>query len=95
MKIYHHLASQSGKHPGSDHVLAPLDHFKVHGPNGEHDVLVLQVIGPHLGDMSDEYPSIIHQAIKPLARQIALGISFLHDSGIVHGGLSTLQPPSQ
>ena len=48
-------------------------------------MLVLQVIGPHLEDMLDEE---LHQT-KPLAHQIALGISFLHDSGVVHAGLST------
>jgi len=89
LRIHHCLASRSGTHPGSDRVIALLDHFQVQGPNGEHDVLVLQVVGPHLEDMLDEEPTVIQQAAKPLARQIALGISFLHDSGVVHAGLST------
>ena len=88
IEIHHRLALQSGKHSGSDRVLALMDHFKVQGPNGEHDVLVSQVVGPHLGAIFDSESTVIHQAIKPLAHQIALGISFLHDRGVVHAGQS-------
>ena len=66
--------------------LTLLDHFKVRGPNGEHDVLVLQVIGPHLGTMFNDDPAVVQRAIRSLAHQIMLGTSFLHDCGIVHGG---------
>ena len=51
-------------------------------------MLVSQVVGPHIGAMIDNEPIEVHQAIKPLAHQIALGISFLHDRGIVHAGQS-------
>ena len=90
VKIHHHLAARSGTHPGSDRVLAPLDRFEVEGPNGKHDVLVFKVMGPQLSDMYNNCPSIIRQAIKSLAHQIALGISFLHDCGVVHAGQSTV-----
>jgi serine/threonine-protein kinase SRPK3 len=86
IKIYRHLASQSGMHPGSDRILVPLDHFKVQGPNGEHDVLVLQVTGPNLEAMFDDEPTVIQQAIRSLMHQVALGVSFLHDCGVIHAG---------
>ena len=87
IEIYHHLVSQSGQtHPGSEYILAPLDQFRVHGVNGEHDVLVLPVLGPHLRDVLVESPGMIRRSIKSLMRQIALGVSFLHDCGVVHGG---------
>ena len=54
--------------------------------NGEHDVLVSQVTGPHLGAMFDDEPDIIQQAIKSLMYQVALGVSFLHDCGVIHAG---------
>jgi serine/threonine-protein kinase SRPK3 len=95
IKIHHHLASQSGIHPGSGRILALLDHFKVQGVNGEHDVLVLQVIGPQLAAMFDEEPIIIQQAIKSLVHQVALGISFLHECGVVHAGWPTVPPIDQ
>ena len=88
IKIHRHLTSRSGTHPGSDRVLALLDHFKVQGANGEHDVLVLQVVGPHLETMFNDETPIIQQAIKSLVHQVALGTSFLHDCGVVHAGQS-------
>lgn len=86
IQIYRHLVSRSGSHPGSDRVIAFLDYFKVQGVNGEHDVLVLQVIGPHLEAMFDDEPTVIQQTIMSLAHQVALGTSFLHDCGVVHAG---------
>jgi len=90
IKILHHLASRTGTHPGSDHVLTLLDHFKVKGVNGEHDVLVFPVIGPDIQTMDDKGPDMIQKSIKSLMHQVALGTSFLHDSGVVHGGKKTV-----
>ena len=86
IKIHNHLASRSGAHPGFGRILAPLHHFRVQGPNGEHDVLVLQVLGPHIEDMFSYKPDVLRRAIKSLVQQVALGISFLHDCGVVHAG---------
>ena len=86
IKIHRNLVSQSVTHPGSEQVLALLDHFKVQGVNGEHDVLVTQVVGPHLEAMFNEDPLVIQKSIKSLMREVALGISFLHHCGVVHAG---------
>jgi len=86
INIYRHLASRSGTHPGSEHVPTLLDHFKVQGVNGEHDVLVLQVTGPQLEDMFEYKSSAVERRIKSLTHQVALGLSFLHDCGVVHAG---------
>jgi len=86
IKIHRHLGSQSRAHPGSDRVLALLDRFEVQGPNGKHDVLVLQVTGPHLEAVFDDEPTVIQQKIRPLMHQVALGASFLHDCGVIHAG---------
>ena len=92
IKILHHLASRTRAHPGSGHVLTLLDQFKVKGVNGEHDVLVLPVTGPHLDAMYNKGPVAIEESIKPIMRQVALGTSFLHDSGVVHGGKKLFPP---
>ena len=68
------------------HVLALLDHFKVQGLNGEHDVSVSQVAGPQLKAVFNNEPAVIQQSIKSLMHQVALGISFLHRCGVVHSG---------
>lgn len=84
--IHRHLQARSGEHPGSDRVLALLDHFKVQGANGEHDVLVLELIGPHLEAMFNDDPTPVQQTIRGLMHQVALGVSFLHHCGVVHAG---------
>ena len=86
IKIHRHLASQAGTHPGSERVVALLDHFKVKGPNGEHDVSVSQVVGPQLEAVFNDEPAVIQQSIKSLMHQVALGTSFLHHCGVVHAG---------
>ena len=95
IKILHHLASRSGAHPGSGHVPTLLDQFKVEGVNGEHDVLVLPVIGPNLETMYEKGPAAIQKSIKSIMYQVALGTSFLHDSGVVHGGRKLVPPTIQ
>ena len=60
--------SQSRARRESDRVLVLLDHFKVRGVSGGHDVLVLQATGPHLGAMFDNKPIAIQQTIKSLIR---------------------------
>ena len=87
IRIHRHLAAQSGAHAGSDRVLVFLDHLGIRGVNGEHDVLVSEIIGPHLVDIFDG-PIEMPKVIKSLAQQIALEISFLHDYGVVHAGQS-------
>ena len=70
IEIYQHLASRSGAHPGSGHVLTLLDYFKVEGVNGENDVLMFPVIGPHLEAMSDEEPAGIKSRWEHLSSKI-------------------------
>ena len=60
--------SRSGARSVFDRVFVLLDHFKVEGVSGEHDALVFQATGPHLGVMFDDKPTVIQQAIKSLIR---------------------------
>lgn len=87
--IYRHLDDQSREKTESRHILRLLHRFKVKGANGEHEVLVLEVVGPHLEDMFNDEPTTIRQSIKDLMHQVALGISFLHRCGVIHAGQST------
>ena len=84
IKIHHHLASRSGTHPGSAHVITILDHFQIQGPNGEHDVVVSQIVGPHLEAMS--YDDAVKEDRGSLVYQVMVGTSSLHHPGVAHGG---------
>jgi serine/threonine-protein kinase SRPK3 len=38
--------SLSPLHPGKRYVIHLIDSFAINGPNGQHDVLVMDVVGP-------------------------------------------------
>ncbi|KAF8522372.1 kinase-like domain-containing protein, partial [Gautieria morchelliformis] len=70
---------------GSRHVLSLLDSFQIEGPNGLHDVLVTDVVAP-LSALA-RYP--IYQKLRnSFIHQALMGVSYLHQHGIAHGGAS-------
>lgn len=86
--VFEHLHGKLD-HPGFEYVLGLQDHFQVSGPNGVHDVLVFQVVGPgpdNLREGNEEGEVFVWQRSRLICQQITLGISFLHGQGIVHGG---------
>lgn len=66
-----------------------LDHFTVVGPNGTHDCLVLELVGPSVADVvathceDDRLPA---NRAKFFAHQALQGIDFLASANIGHGG---------
>lgn len=85
-------------YPGKSHVISLLDTFKHQGPNGEHECLVFEVMGPSAASMVEHLPSNLLSSTAPktryptwmaksILRQTLLGIDFLHQAGIVHGDL--------
>ncbi|KAI9840330.1 MAG: hypothetical protein M1838_004120 [Thelocarpon superellum] len=80
-----------------------LDHFSVEGPNGSHECLVLEPMGPMLSLLKsvDVIGTPWWRAgersryllptwlSKDISRQILRGLSCLHRHGIVHGGERT------
>ncbi|EPT02379.1 hypothetical protein FOMPIDRAFT_1022938 [Fomitopsis schrenkii] len=69
--------------PAQDrHVLRLLDEFSVHGPNGDHVVLVHDVLGSP-ADLTD----LVQNQVRQLCKQIVQGVAFLHRHGITHGDI--------
>jgi serine/threonine protein kinase len=72
-------------------VVAMLDEFETHGPNGLHRCLVTELLGPSVNDIK-RCPAIEGWHLLPLhiARQAAVqcaeAVAWLHSHGIVHGG---------
>ncbi|KAG6901938.1 hypothetical protein C0995_006460 [Termitomyces sp. Mi166 len=66
------------------HIIYLLDHFTIHGPNGEHSVLVTDVVVP-ISSIRVSKGSLLWR--KSLALGLAKGVAKLHDAGIVHGDL--------
>jgi serine/threonine-protein kinase SRPK3 len=83
-------ASKSRIHPGSDHVLGHLDNFRVAGPNGTHHVLVFDVLGSspdELRNGNEEGEELVWKRSRIISKEVALGVAYLHELGVVHGGI--------
>ncbi|KAH8158804.1 hypothetical protein CIB48_g9450 [Xylaria polymorpha] len=77
-------------HPGRHHLVRMLDHFTVDGPNGIHDCLVLELLGPSASDVIESLYSdgrLPADLAKSTAYQALLGIDFLSSQKIGHGDL--------
>jgi len=76
-------------HPGSLHLIRMLDHFKLDGPNGTHDCLVLELLGPSVPDLLEAHfqdERLPGKLAKSIAKQALLGLDLLHQQKIGHGG---------
>ncbi|KAG9943986.1 kinase-like protein, partial [Aureobasidium melanogenum] len=66
-----------------------LDSFQHNGPNGVHDCLVLELLGPSVASVvekqcaSDKLPGNV---AKKACKQLGLALAVLHRQGIGHGG---------
>ncbi|EQL38806.1 CMGC/SRPK protein kinase, variant 2 [Blastomyces dermatitidis ATCC 26199] len=79
--------SARSKHEGRHHILPFLHQFKHIGPNGVHVCFVLEVLGHHLYFQCSKYKDgrLPVRAIKRIARQLLLGLDFLHtECGVIH-----------
>ena len=66
-----------------------MDNFKVKGPNGMHQCIVTEVLGPSIGaDVDDIYSEEQYpiEISKKLVAQIIRGVAYLQSCGVVHGG---------
>lgn len=76
-------------HPGSSHANQMLDHFTLGGPNGSHECLVLELVGPSVSDAIEFYCNIHRLPVKvakSFAKQALRGLDFLVANDIAHGG---------
>jgi len=83
------LARLDSGDPGSHHVVQLLDHFDIEGPNGKHECLVLEFLGPNVtaereNNDDERLPGIV--AISSVQQALA-GLAHLHNHGIAHGGM--------
>ncbi|KAF8482197.1 kinase-like domain-containing protein [Gautieria morchelliformis] len=75
---------------GQEFLVEFLDDFKVEGPNGTHQCIVTEVLGPSIGaDVYDIYDEELYpiEIAKNLVAQVMRGVAYLHSCGVVHGDL--------
>ena len=87
-KIRHHLRQGKLNHPGHNFVLTLLDDFWIDGPNGQHQCLVSEVVGSHIKEAKEvaEHEVLPLKTACSITAQLALGLSYIHSHGILHGG---------
>ena len=86
---YRREQTRRGTPPLWSHFPMVLDKFMVHGPNGGHVCLVMEVLGGRLCDMLEITPDfrLPHQIGMSIALQITDAVKEMHASGVVHGDL--------
>ncbi|KAJ3114216.1 hypothetical protein HK098_007415 [Nowakowskiella sp. JEL0407] len=84
--ILDHLTVANPNHPGYKHILGFLDQFEHQGPNGTHLCLVFEVMGVSVVSGTDYLPNQRYpvSVAKEIARQVLLGLSYVHECRIVH-----------
>ncbi|KAG5810591.1 hypothetical protein H9Q74_005726 [Fusarium xylarioides] len=92
LKVLQALSSLPSNHPGWHHVNKMLDHFTLVGPNGAHDCLVLELVGPNVADVVDRHlkdSRLSSNAARLFSKQILQGLGFLSANNIGHGDIHT------
>ncbi|RBR16009.1 hypothetical protein FVER53590_11132 [Fusarium verticillioides] len=92
LKVLQAVSSLPNNHPGWHYVNKMLDHFTLVGPNGSHDCLVLELVGPNVADIVDKHlkdSRLPSNAARLFSKQILQGLDFLSASNICHGDIHT------
>ncbi|KAI1744986.1 kinase-like domain-containing protein [Xylaria scruposa] len=88
LRLISSLASDS--RTGREHIVQLLDGFSIDGPNGRHQCLVLELLGPSVPDIIDFYyrdERLPAQVAKSVAHQVLVGVDFLAQLKIGHGDI--------
>lgn len=87
LRVLNHLLRTKALHPGRDHVVQLLDHFQHQGPNGLHSCLVFSVMLSDGDAMTIQEKPHYSGYVRMVSRQILLGLDYLHNQGLMHGGM--------
>lgn len=90
------LGQAKSRLPGKAVVQTLLDSFPLSGPNGRHRCLVMDAARINIDEAKEAaYHRLLHlPASRAIAAQLVLGVQFVHSQGIVHGGMSVSEAPS-
>lgn len=70
------------------------DCFRHEGPNGIHNCLVMELLGPSIADIN-QVNNMVDGFLAPdtilrTSREVLEGVEFAHQAGFVHGGIRIL-----
>jgi hypothetical protein len=76
----------------SKYIVESLDAFVHQGPNGRHQCLVFELLGPTVNTILEMYDedNLETDTIVRLSEQLLEAIGLIHDTGMGHGGNANL-----
>ena len=84
------LRSLAG-HSQGKYIVQLLDEFSHHGPNGSHQCLVFELLGPSLDTVVADYGEggdrLGPETVLKISQQLLQAIALIHDVGYAHGGM--------
>ena len=89
INIFLHLASLKTDHPGRHYIRNALDSFTLHGPKGEHDCLVHELLWESMREllMRNNVRRFTVAPLKVLLRRLFEALDFLHTKAhLIHTG---------
>uniref|UniRef100_A0A0B7KHT9 non-specific serine/threonine protein kinase n=1 Tax=Bionectria ochroleuca TaxID=29856 RepID=A0A0B7KHT9_BIOOC len=92
VKILRAISALPNDNPGRSNLNQMLDCFTLLGPNGTHDCLVLQLLGPSVADIVESFckgDRLPARLAKSFAQQAFQGLHCLAHHGIAHGDIHT------
>ena len=95
LDIVRHIKNNqaTGASPGSEYVMEIFDEFLLEGPNGIHQCIVSELLGPSIQqpDLEEIFPEACFPIAmaKKMCAQIVQGLAHLHWCKVVHGGMVT------
>ncbi|BAE65843.1 unnamed protein product [Aspergillus oryzae RIB40] len=87
------LGSHSRGGLSSNYIVQLLDSFSHEGPNGVHQCLVFELLGPSvdrvLADYREGHDKLCPETVLQMSTQLLKALKFIHSAGMSHGVLGT------
>ena len=91
LKNIRSLIERTKANPASQSISQLLDAFIHHGPNGAHQCLVFELLGPTLTTVlqfySEDNEELLTETVLKISKQLLRAIAMIHQAGFAHGGM--------
>ncbi|KAF8465285.1 kinase-like domain-containing protein [Kalaharituber pfeilii] len=89
LRILRHLSRSTRSHAGKRYIPTLIDNFYLHGPNGRHLCLVMDVVGPTASFFQEQskWGRSTPKLAQMASRQLMLAVDYLHQCGVAHGDI--------